>query len=69
MNLKLYQHTIKQDNDVTFLMLGFDSYLTFKNQIRYLKKQCYARLNIIKVLTQSMKNWWQPTRSNLQNNG
>jgi len=44
-----------QDNNVTFLGLRFDKYLTFKNQIKYLKKQGYVRLNIIKVL--SHKKW------------
>ena len=55
LNLKLYNHSIKQDNNITFLGLRFDKYLTFKNQIIYLKKQGYARLNIIKVL--SHKHW------------
>ena len=49
-NLKLCKHTIKQDNNVTFLGIHFDKYLTFKNQINYLKKQGFARLNILKVL-------------------
>ena len=54
-NLQLYNQNIKQDNNITFLGLRFDKYLTFKNQIIYLKKQGYARLNIIKVL--SHKQW------------
>ena len=55
LNLNLYSQTIKLDNDITFLGLRFDKYLTFKNQINYLKKQGYKRLNIIKVL--SHKQW------------
>ena len=53
--MKLYKQTIKQDNNVTFPGLRFDKFLTFKNQIRYLKTQGYNRLNIIKVL--SHKQW------------
>ena len=55
LNLNLYSQTIKLDNDITFLRVRFDKYLTFKNQINYLKKQGYKRLNIIKVL--SHKQW------------
>ena len=55
LNLMLYNQAIQLDNDITFLGLRFDKYLTFKNQINYLKKQGYNRLNIIKVL--SHKQW------------
>ena len=62
--LKLNNQVINQDNNITFLGLRFDKYLTFKNQTKYLKSQGYNRLNIIKVL--SHKQWKVDTKTLIQ---
>ena len=51
LELKLGNETINQDNNPKFLGIYFDKYLSFKNQIAYVRKSCNNRLNILKVLS------------------
>ena len=47
---KIYNQQIILNNNPAFLGLRFDKYLTFKNQISYIKTICYNILNTLKVL-------------------
>ena len=55
LDLIFFKKLIPLNNESTFLGIRFDKYFTFKNQIKYLRKSCINRLNIIKVLSQ--KSW------------
>ena len=55
LNLSMYNKSISKNNEPLFLGMRFDKYMCFKNQVKYLKKSCNDRLNIIKVL--SHKSW------------
>ena len=57
-NLKLYKHTIKQDNNVTFPALRFDKYLTFKfyltNNGKSTKTHCYYKTMVRSLFDYSL---------------
>ena len=64
LTLNLYNEEILLNNNMIFLGLRFDKFLTFKNQIFYLKSSCNERINIIKTLTH--KSWNLDTKTLLQ---
>ena len=51
MDIKLFGIKINQCVNPLFLGIRFDSHLTFKNQINYLKEAGLKRLNVLKVLS------------------
>ena len=54
-DIKLLGVNISKCENPTFLGIRFDKYVTFKNQLNYLKDACMKRLNVLKVL--SNKSW------------
>jgi hypothetical protein len=64
LSIKIYDKEIKLDNNAIFLGMRFDKYLTFSNQILYLKRCCNERLNLIKVL--GHKSWNLDINTKLQ---
>ena len=64
LNLNLFGQKIPACDNVTFLGMRFDKYLCFKNQVDYLEKTCFDRLNIIKIL--SHKSWKLNSRTLIQ---
>ena len=58
-NLMLGNNPIEFVKEFKFLGLVWDSKLTFKNHIAYLKKKCRKSLNLLKVL--SFTNWGADT--------
>ena len=55
LNLKLYNDHINKANEVQFLGITFDSYLSFNSNVAMVRKKCLNRLNLIKIL--SGKRW------------
>jgi hypothetical protein len=57
LNIKLYDKPIPKDesNDLRFLGIKFDKFMSFKNQVQHIKDLCLDRLNIIKLLCH--KSW------------
>ena len=64
LTLKIYEKNINLKNDMTFLGIRFDKFLTFSNQISYLKTSCNQRLNVLKTL--SHKSWNLDVKTLLQ---
>jgi hypothetical protein len=54
-DIKIIGKPIKMCLDPTFLGIRFDKYLSFKNQLNYLKDVGIKRMNVLKVL--SKKSW------------
>ena len=42
---------INKSDKPTFLGIRFDKYLSFNNQLDYLKEACMKRVNVLKVLS------------------
>ena len=55
LDLKLFNSSIKLNEEIKFLGISFDKHLCFKNQVNYIKDSCLKRMNVLKVL--SNKNW------------
>ena len=55
LDIKLFGSTIAESTNPTFLGIRFDKYLSFKNQINYVKDACTKRMNVLKVL--SNRSW------------
>lgn len=53
LQLSLYNECLDQVTETTFLGLKFDSRLRWTSHIRQLKKKCFQRMNILKVLNGS----------------
>ena len=55
LEIKLFGEKLNKSVNPTFLGIRFDKYLSFKNQLKYLKEACMKRINVIKVLAN--KSW------------
>jgi hypothetical protein len=55
LDIKLFGENINKSDNPTFLGIRFDKYISFKNQLDYLKDACMKRINVLKVL--SNKSW------------
>ena len=55
LDIKLFGENINKSDNPTFLGIRFDKYISFKNQLDYLKEACMKRINVLKVL--SNKSW------------
>jgi hypothetical protein len=62
--IKMYEETIKFDDNIKFLGIRFDPFLTFKHQISHIKTSCTSRLNVIKTLSHQS---WQLKKDTLLN--
>ena len=49
--LKLYGQTIHKGDEVNFLGVKFDSYLSFYPNVTAIRKKCQNRLNLLKILS------------------
>ena len=61
LDLKLFNSSIKLNEEIKFLGIRFDKHLCFKNQVNYIKDSCLKRMNVLKVL--SNKNWGLNTKT------
>ena len=55
LDIKLLGVNINKSDNPTFLGIRFDKYLSFNNQLDYLKEACMKRVNVLKVL--SNRSW------------